>query len=135
MKGKKSFVLYCDLMDIVHDLSDEEAGKLIKIIVDFVNDKNPETNDRILNLAWKPIKNALKSDLKRWEAIKEKRSEYGKLGGLAKASKSHHKLPNAKQNLANLPVSVSVSVSDNVINKDSHNEIFKSLSNSIQYHC
>jgi len=129
MEGKRSFLLYCDLMEIVHDLTDEEAGQLIKMVVDYVNDKNPITENRILSLAFRPIKNSLKSDLKKWESIKEKRAETGRLGGLAKASKSKQVLPNAKQNLANLPVSVSVSenVSDIIEN---HNEIFRKLWNS-----
>lgn len=131
--GKKSFVLYCDLMEVVHDLSDEEAGQLIKTIVDYVNDKNPEVTDRHVQLAWRPIKNNLKSDLKKWEDIKEKRAEIGRLGGLAKASKGKQLVEFGKQNQANLPVSVNVSVNDNVINEDSHNEIFRKLWNNIQW--
>jgi hypothetical protein len=125
MQGKKSFVLYADLMEIVYELSDEEAGKLIKMIVDYVNDKDPTTDDRIISLSFKPIKNSLKADLKKWENIKDKRSEFGRLGGLAKASKSKQKPPDAKQNLAKLPVSVNVNV--NVINIESHNKIFKGI--------
>jgi hypothetical protein len=132
--GKKSFVLYCDLMEIVHDLSDEEAGKLIKMIVDYVNDKNPVSEDRIISLAFRPIKNSLKSDLKKWEDIKEKRSEIGRLGGLAKASKSKQVLPIGKQKQANLAVSVNVNDNVNdIFNKDSHNEIFRKLWTSGQW--
>lgn len=131
-QGKKSFILYCDLMEIVHELTDEEAGKLLKIIVDYVNDKNPEINDRSINLAFIPIKNALKKDLKKWEKTREIRSEAGRKGGLAKSSKKDQKLAKASKSqnsLANLPVNDNDNVNDNV-NVDSHNEIFKRIWNS-----
>ena len=119
MEGKKSFVLYSDLMDIVQDLNDEQAGKLIKLIVDYVNDRNPSTDDQIIKIAFTPIKNQLKRDLQKWQSIKEKRSEAGKLGGRPK-KQTEAKKPNAlfeKQTEAKK--AVSVNVNDNVINNRS----------------
>src|SRR3990172_1576695 len=116
MEGKKSFILYCDLMEIVHDLTDEEAGKLIKLIIDYVNDKDPKCEERIISLAFKQIKNSLKSDLKKWDLIKQKRSEAGKQGGRPKNEKQiEAKKANAffeKQSEAKK--AVSVNVNDNV---------------------
>lgn len=81
MKDKSSFILYSDYIVTVNKLSDEQAGKLFKLILDYVNDKNPITDDFILNLVFDPIKLQLKRDLADWVAKKEKRSEAGRIGG------------------------------------------------------
>lgn len=77
---KKAFVVYVDWESQFNLLSDEEAGKLIKHIFSYVNDENPnfDPKERLLNMAFEPIKKQLKRDLKRYEAIKTKRSEAGK---------------------------------------------------------
>lgn len=140
MQGKKSFVLYADQREVFEELSNEDAGKLIKHIYAYVNDENPETEDKLIRLAFLPIKTQLKRDLKLWEDKKQVRSEAGKKGGLAKASNATNSLAkpsNAKQSLANL--AVNVNVNDNVndiyketvenleVNEETHNEIFRKL--------
>jgi hypothetical protein len=140
MQGKKSFVLYADQREVFEELSNEDAGKLIKHIYAYVNDENPETEDKLIRLAFLPIKTQLKRDLKLWEDKKQVRSEAGKKGGLAKASNATNHLAkpsNAKQTLANL--AVNVNVNDNVndiyrepvenleVNEETHNEIFRKL--------
>lgn len=48
-ENKKSFVLYCDYIDSFNELTDEEAGKLIKHLLAYVNDKNPAPlEDRLI---------------------------------------------------------------------------------------
>lgn len=79
-ENKKSFVLYADYIGLVSKLPDEIAGKLLKIILDYVNDKNPVIEDILLQVAFEPIKMQLKRDLHVWELSKEKRSEAGKKG-------------------------------------------------------
>jgi hypothetical protein len=79
-ENKKSFVLYCDLIHTIDKLPDEVAGKLFKLILEYVNDKNPEVEDVLLSVAFEPIKRQLKRDLKDWERQKQKRSEAGKKG-------------------------------------------------------
>lgn len=39
-ENKKSFLLYVDQRNLFHALTDEEAGKLIKHIYDYVSDLN-----------------------------------------------------------------------------------------------
>jgi hypothetical protein len=119
MQGKKSFVLYTDQREVFEELSDEDAGKLIKHIFSYVNDENPETDDKFVRLAFLPIKTQLKRDLKIWDEKKLSRSESGKKGGLAKASNATNFLANpsnATNSLANLAVNVNgnVNVNDNV---------------------
>lgn len=79
--GKKSFILYADISDMVSELPDDQAGKLFKIILDYVNDKNPEPTDLLLKIAFNPIKQQLKRDLKKYEQYIEKQRDNGKKGG------------------------------------------------------
>ena len=113
MQGKKSFVLYTDQREVFDELTDEDAGKLIKIIFAYVNDENPEVNDRLLKVAFLPIKTQLKRDLVVWDEKKQQRAEAGRKGGLAKASNATfatNDSSKAKQNLANLAVNVNGNV-------------------------
>jgi hypothetical protein len=77
-QGKKSFILYCDLIHEVDHLTDEEKGKLFQHLLEYVNDMNPVLEDRVLLGSWKHIQRQLKRDLLKYEDIKEKRSEAGK---------------------------------------------------------
>lgn len=80
-EGKKSFLLYCDLIHTVEKLSDDEAGRLMKHILRYVNDLNPNTDDRIVELSFEPIKQGLKRDLQKYESIVERNRANGKKGG------------------------------------------------------
>ena len=75
---KKSFLLYSDLIHTVGKLPDETAGKLLKHLLLYVNDKNPETNDILVQVVFEPIKQQLKRDLQKWKGIKVEKSEAGK---------------------------------------------------------
>lgn len=138
MNGKKSFVLYTDQKEVFDELTDEDAGKLIKHIFAYVNDENPEQTDKLLKIAFLPIKTQLKRDLIVWDEKKQQRAEAGRMGGLAKASKASNASEilanpsNAKQSLANLAVNVNgnvnvndnVNVNGNVTNKESAKALF-----------
>lgn len=129
MEGKKSFVLYTDQREVFDELSNEDAGKLIKHIFSYVNDEDPITEDLLLKVAFLPIKTQLKRDLKMWDEKKIQRSEAGRKGGVAKASNAKQTLAkpsNATNDVANLAVNVNVNVNDNV-NIDTHNQIFREL--------
>lgn len=84
-ENKKSIIIYCDLIHTVNELSDEEAGKVFKHLLSYVNDLNPEPPDRLTQIVFEPIKQQLKRDLKTWEKKKGSRSMAGKIGGLASA--------------------------------------------------
>lgn len=79
-KDKKSFVLYTDLIYTIHKLNNDQAGKLFKHILEYVNDLNPQTDDILLQVCFEPIKQNLKRDLKKYEKTCKKRSEAGKKG-------------------------------------------------------
>lgn len=83
-EGKKSFVLYADLIDNIDHLTNEEKGILFNHLLMYVNDMNPVLEDRLILTAWKPIQRQLKRDLSKYENSKEERSRSGKLGNLKK---------------------------------------------------
>ena len=83
-ENKKSFILYTDQSGVFNQLPDEIAGKLIKHIFAYVNDENPISKDLIINIAFEPIKQSLKRDLKRYEEYVDKQSVNGAKGGRPK---------------------------------------------------
>lgn len=127
-KGKNSFILYADYYDQIKDLTNEEAGILVKHLFSYVNDEDPEPlEDRLLRLVFEPIKKQLKRDLKSWEGEIAKKSESGRLGNLKKYNedlydrvKTHElSLPEAEKlaelrKVSHREASVAVTVTDNV---------------------
>lgn len=91
--NKKSFVLYCDLIATVDHLPDKKAGELFKHILKYVNDENPISKDLIVRIAFEPIKQQLKRDLKKYEKRRSASAENGKLGGRPKKPKETKKNP------------------------------------------
>ena len=55
-ENKKGFVLYCDLIHTIEHLTEQERGKLLTIILEYVNDNNPTIEDRLLKAVFEPIK-------------------------------------------------------------------------------
>jgi hypothetical protein len=84
MENKKSFILYADLLHTVQQLPNETAGELFKHILLYVNDKDPKTENLLVNVVFEPVKQSLKRDLEKWAGIREKRSAAGSKGGRPK---------------------------------------------------
>ena len=78
---KKSFLIYCDIIHTVEQLTDEQAGNLFKHLLRYVNDLNPQSDSVITKIAFEPIKQALKRDLDKYESIRKRNSENGSKGG------------------------------------------------------
>ena len=114
-KDKKSFILYTDQSGVFNQLPDEIAGKLIKHIFAYVNDENPISEDLIINIAFEPIKQSLKRDLKRYEQYVDKQSVNGAKGGRPKkATETQITQPFFEKPKKADSDSVSDSVNDNV---------------------
>lgn len=111
-KDKKTVVIYSDWIATFDKLTDEEAGKLIKHLLRYVNDQNPQA-DRMTELLFAQMQQQLKRDLKKWQEIKSKRSEAGKIG-MAKRWQNITNDNKALQDLTNITVNDNVNV--NVIN-------------------
>jgi hypothetical protein len=80
-EGKNKIIVYKDWLNNFEDLTDEELGKLMRHFFEYVNDLNPVLEDRILNIAWRPIEATLKRDLKAWESFVDKQKGNGSKGG------------------------------------------------------
>jgi hypothetical protein len=81
-EDKKSFLLYTDLIHTVKKLPKEKIGDLFLTILEYVNDMNPTVDDILVDIAFEPIKQQLKRDLRQWEEKIEVRSANGSLGNL-----------------------------------------------------
>lgn len=118
-ESKRTIVIYSDWESIFSQLEDHEAGALIKHFFSYVNDKNPVLEDRLLKMAFEPMKLQLKRDLVKWEETKKKRSEAGRKGGIKSGETRSDKAneANASQEIhgeANEADNVNENVSDNV---------------------
>lgn len=113
---KDSFILYTEQKEVVEKLTDEQAGKIFKAIYEYVQtDKMPEL-DGLLDIIIIPFKQSLDRNTEKWEEIKKKRSEAGKLGAEIKKQKQAKEANAnfAKNEIANQAVNVSVPVPVNV---------------------
>lgn len=124
-ENKKAIIVYADWIDKFEELTNEEAGKLIKHFFRYVNDLNPEAPDRTTKLMFVDIKNSLKRDLEKWEKTLEGRSRAGKASAekrrLAKLAEQEATNPTSVESVEENPtnptdsVTVSDSVSDIII--------------------
>jgi hypothetical protein len=92
---KKSFLIYCDIIHTVEQLSDEQAGDLFKHLLRYVNDLNPQSDSVITKIAFEPIKQALKRDLDKYESIRKRNSDNARMRWDATASSG---IPNDTKN-------------------------------------
>ena len=92
-EGKKSFLFYVNWLSTFENLTDEEAGKLIKHLLKYVNNLNPEAPDRLTKLVFEPLKQVLKMDLKKYENIVERNRVNGYKGGRPKGNPEKPKNP------------------------------------------
>ena len=109
---KKSFLIYCDIIHTVEQLTDEQAGDLFKHLLRYVNDLNPQSDSVITKIAFEPIKQALKRDLDKYESIRKRNSDNARMRWDAIASSG---IPNDTKNAD----------SDIVIDSDSDIDIKK----------
>lgn len=125
MKGKQSFILYADLKNTLDQLPDDVAGRLFKHILDYVNDLNPQTDELILKVAFEPIKQQLKRDLKNWDEVRGKRSVAGKLSA-AQKQLMLTSVESVEQDSTKSTVNVNVNdnVNDNVIDFEKLIEVY-----------
>lgn len=126
---KKSFILYNDWISVFSKLTDEEAGKLIKHLFNYVNGLSDNLDDRLLDITFEPIKLQLNRDLDKWENICDRNRRNGLKGGRPKKkTQNNPKNPMGcletqrnpekpkKPDNDNDTDNVNVNVNDNVIN-------------------
>lgn len=116
-QGKKSFVLYTDLIHTVKILNNNKAGILFKHILSYCNDENPESDDILLLTLFEPIKQQLKRDLRKYEEKRKKLSAAGKRSAAVRNERKNEQMLNdVEPALTNS--TVNVNDNDNVIQLD-----------------
>ena len=117
---KDSFILYTEQKEIINKLSDEQAGKLLKAIYEYTSNGEIPDLDLTLDIVFTQIRQTLDRNTNKWNQIKQRRSEAGKLGAKTK-KQNEAKEANAnfvKDEKANQAVNVNdnvnVNVNDNV---------------------
>lgn len=146
------------MIDTFDLLSDEEAGKLIKTVFLYVNDADPIVHDRVVQIAFEPIKQSLKRDLEKWNDKKIDKSRSGQLWNLKrrhkdlydrvcdeeisidealsiaqdrKTSQCDDSESQTSQEVANIAVSVSDSDSDIVSDSDTQEKVDETSSSIV----
>jgi hypothetical protein len=128
MEGKKSFVLYCDLIEVIEDLTDTQRGKLLTTILEYVNDLNPNIDsieDKLVKVSFKHIRQDLKRDLQKWKNISERNSLNGKKGGRPSKNPENPPLILGNPNKPRKAVNDTVNVNDTL--KEKHLEVFRKV--------
>lgn len=77
-EGKKTFIFYSDWINMVKEMPDTDAGQLLKHILGYVNDENPQTDNVLVKMAFGHMKPLIKDDLIKWEKRLNQYSEMGK---------------------------------------------------------
>lgn len=116
---KKSFLLHIDSLEILNDLSDEQAGKLFKAIYSHQIDENIEL-DQITKMVFLPFRNQFERDNEKYAKTCERRAIAGSKGGkqkVANASKCKQELANVADN-KNKNKTKNKSDSDKEVTKD-----------------
>ena len=112
---KKSFLIYLEYEEQFNLLTDEEAGKLIKIIFKYERTGEIPKLDGAIKMAFSFIKQQLDRNTEKWEKERKKRSEAGKKGMLErwKNKKENNNTNNSVKNIITTDNSVK-----NVITKN-----------------
>ncbi len=115
---RKSFVIHIDSLDVLDDLSDEQAGQLFRAIKAFQKGEDISL-EPMVKIAFSPLKNQFIRDNEKYKKTCERRAEAGSKGGLAKASKSSK----TKQTKANLAENKNKNKNKNKSKSDNKNNI------------
>lgn len=101
MEGMKadSFVLYTEIRETLSELTDQQAGKLFKAIVEYAATGIPPDLKGIVKVSFAPIKRAMDYNFDRYEAVKAKRAEAGRKG--AESRWNGKSIANDSKNIAN----------------------------------
>ncbi len=131
---KKSFILYYDLVHTVKMLPDEDAGKLFKHVLLYVNGMNPKSDSLLIKAVFEPIKLQIERDTLAWLQTRKERSKAGKISAEKRNQTSINSTSaNTAEQTSTKPTSVNavqqtstkstVNDSVNVIVNDSVNDI------------
>ena len=97
-KDKSKVVFYTDWGNIFNALPKEKAGELIQHLCKYINDENPPELPGLLNVVWIPMRDALKRDLRKYEAVCDKNKENIRKRWDKKDTTVYDRIPNDTKN-------------------------------------
>jgi hypothetical protein len=106
-KDKRAVIIYTDLIYTVDEMTDSEAGQFFKHFLAYVNDRNPVAPNRLIKLAFEPIRQQLKRDLAKYERTIEKRKQAGKASA-EKRKQQNEQVPTHVESIEQIPTHVEV---------------------------
>ena len=116
---RRSFLLHIDSLDVLDELSNEQAGILLKAMRGYHNDEEMQL-DALTKIVFSPFKNQFNRDTLKYQTTCERRANAGSMGGkqkVANASKPKQKAAKLAEN-----DNVSKNDSDNVNDSESDNK-------------
>lgn len=123
MSGKKSFIAYKNWKSTFDELSNEDAGKLIKHIFEYVNGSNEKADTVLIRAVFANIKDTIDRDIVKWEEQIKQRKAAGKRSAEARKSTSvKRSSTSVNETQRNSTDSVNVSVTDSENDNESVNE-------------
>ena len=114
-ENRKSFILHIDSLDIIDELTDEQAGQLFRAIKAYQKNEQIELN-QIVKISFSQFRNQFVRDEEKYKQKSEQAAKAGSIGGKRTQAKSSERL----KNQANQADSDSNSVSDS--DSDSKND-------------
>lgn len=132
---KKTFIGYCNWLQYVEDLEENEAGKIFIWLLKYVNSTSennpPYPTEKHLKVICKLFQTQLYEDFLKWKDERERRSEAGKKGmAIRWNNKDNNVITNNNKNntdineITNITDNVYVDVDDNVNDNDNVNVIY-----------
>lgn len=127
-KRKKSFLLHIDSLEILEDLSDEQAGKLFKAIYSHQIECDLVL-DQITKMVFLPFRNQFERDNEKYTKTCERRAIAGSKGGKQKVANAS----NCKQDLANVADNKNKNKNKTNNKSDNNKEVINKVSQSLDY--
>jgi len=98
MSGKKSSIIYHDLLSVVDEMPDEMAGKFVKNLLALMQNKEIPTPEFSLKIALHPFISQFKRDNDKYESICERNRTNGQKGGRPRNPKNPSGLSETQNN-------------------------------------
>jgi hypothetical protein len=134
MKNKESFVLHLDMLQDVKHMSIEEKAQFLDFVINYnegrasIDDLEPGMFKSFMRL----FANQFDRDTEKWEKTRQRRSESGRKGGLAKSSKCYEKPSKCYEKPSKAKHNVNVNVNVNK-NENENGECLDALKNAIDF--
>jgi len=135
-KEKESFVLHLDMLQDVKHMGIEEKAQFLDFVINYnegrasIDDLEPGMFKSFMRL----FANQFDRDTEKWEKTRQRRSESGRKGGLAKASKCYEEPSKCYEKPSKAKHNVNVNENENENeNKNENGECLDALKNAIDF--